>query len=279
MHSPRQLRLCLPGQARAGTSPPEMKRAVWLSWKRAARLAGRGLWLIAELLLAALTYFFWMGRVNSGSPVQRRAGWLQHSSRRALRIFGVRLQTSGPLPQPGLLVCNHLSYLDILLLAALTPCVFVAKNEVKGWPVFGWFARLAGTLFVRRRQRSDVARCLREMQPVLQSGVVLVLFPEGTSSDGRTVLPFKSSLLEPAMSQTRVGIGRVEYELPDGDAGLDVCYWGNMTLVPHVLKLLTRAQVNAALTFVTVPNEASNRKELAEQLREAISKLGCEGGM
>lgn len=80
--------------------------------------------------------------------------WLQNSSRRLLRVFRIETQFTGDIPSSGLLVCNHLSYLDIVVLAAITPCVFVAKREVKKWPVFGWFARLAGTVFVHREQRA-----------------------------------------------------------------------------------------------------------------------------
>jgi 1-acyl-sn-glycerol-3-phosphate acyltransferase len=100
-----------------------------------------------------------------------------------------------------LLVANHLSYLDIVLLSSLTPCVFVAKNEVKDWPVFGWFARLAGTVFVDRNDRRDAARANELIRSALREGALVVLFPEGTSSNGSTVLPFKSSLLQAAIGE------------------------------------------------------------------------------
>src|SRR5258708_19447854 len=146
------------------------------------------------------------------------AAWLQSSSRCLLRVFRVETQFTGNIPSRGLLVCNHLSYLDIRALAALAPCVFVAKQEVKHWPVFGWFAKLAGTVFVHREQRAQTGQTVHKIGTALQTGALVVLFPEGTSSDGRTVLPFKSSLLEPVVPQAHLlSPGLFHYKLPDAN--------------------------------------------------------------
>jgi 1-acyl-sn-glycerol-3-phosphate acyltransferase len=100
------------------------------------RAALRSLWLGGEVALA-LTRFMAVIVAHVGLPDRAaRARWLQQTCRRALRIFGIDLRVSGPVPSSGLLVCNHLSYLDILVLAATSPCVFVSKCEVKHWPVF-----------------------------------------------------------------------------------------------------------------------------------------------
>src|SRR6185436_7426012 len=107
-----------------------------------------------------------------------------------LRLLAADIGSDGPCPRDGLLVSNHLSYLDILVLATLTPAVFVSKSEVKNWPVFGWFARMAGTIFLQRTRRADVVRISEEITTVLRGGHLVVLFPEGTSSNGRQVLPF-----------------------------------------------------------------------------------------
>ena len=172
------------------------------------------------------------------------------------------------------MVCNHLSYLDILVLSALTPVVFVAKNEVKNWPVFGWFARLAGTVFVRREKRAGAGQAVDEMKTVLGSGVTVVLFPEGTSSDGQTVLPFKSSLLEPAMRQKQqLSAGFIRYELDDGDVAEEVCYWKDMTLFPHLINLLGKRGIRASVCFAEAQGGARNRKELAQQLHATVVEL------
>src|SRR5207249_11430411 len=156
----------------------------------------------------------------------------------------------GNIPSSGLLVSNHLSYLDVLVLAALSPCTFVAKREVKHWPVFGWFARLAGTVFVQRERPAQAAIAAGEIEAPLRTGVLVVLFPEGTSSGGDTILPFKSSLLEPAVQRTcPITAGLIQYELAEGDAREEVCYWRDMTMVPHLLNLLSKRSIRAFLSF------------------------------
>jgi len=188
--------------------------------------------------------------------------------------FQVETQCVGGIPTSGLLVCNHLSYLDILVLAGLTPSLFVAKSEVRYWPVFGWFARLAGTIFVNRSQPSQTAKSADEIATALRNGVLVVLFPEGTSSGGETVLLFKSALLEPATRHTHaLSVGLIAYELSDGDVSEEVCYWKDMTLVPHLINLLSRRAVRASVSFTALWQGCSNRKELARQLRFEVLRL------
>ena len=238
------------------------------------RVTGRLIWFAAEILLFLLDYLVHVA-LRPGIPhTKARAQWLQASSRRTLRILSVKIRTSGPIPTRGLIVSNHLSYLDILVLSAITPSVFVSKSEVKNWPVFGTFARLSGTLFVQRTRRSDVARLNGEISTVLDSGVPVVLFPEGTSSDGTHILPFKSSLLEPAMDQGHpVTASCIRYSLKDGQASEDVCYWGDMTLFPHLLNLLSKRRVRAHVSFAPVERSASCRKELARQLHGEVDRM------
>jgi 1-acyl-sn-glycerol-3-phosphate acyltransferase len=224
--------------------------------------------------LAGLSYVCWcVFRSNETFPAAR-ATWLHHSSRRALRIFGLEPQVSGTIPSSGLLVCNHLSYLDILVLAACAPAVFVAKREVKHWPVFGWFAILAGTIFVNREKRTQVGRLTDEIEAVLNRGVLVILFPEGTSSGGQTVLPFKSSLLEPAARQSHsLSAGLIRYALDDGDVAEEVCYWKDMTLVPHLINLLSKRQVRASVRFTQLREGSADRKQLARQLHAEVVRL------
>jgi 1-acyl-sn-glycerol-3-phosphate acyltransferase len=186
----------------------------------------------------------------------------------------MELQVTGPVPRSGLLVCNHLSYLDVIALAALTPAVFVAKREVRSWPVFGALARMAGTLFIHREMRSDTARLAPELARLLDAGALVVLFPEGTSSDGREVLPFRSSLLEAAVWRgTAVHTAYLEYELDGGDPGAEACFWGTMTLVPHLLNLLGKARVRAKVVFNEMPVRSADRKELARAAHNEVVRL------
>ncbi|MCI0746339.1 MAG: 1-acyl-sn-glycerol-3-phosphate acyltransferase [Verrucomicrobia subdivision 3 bacterium] len=242
--------------------------------KCSSRVIGRIIWLGGELVFALIT-FVALTVTQAGIPSRAvRALWLQRICQRALRIFRIRLSVVGPVPSRGLLVCNHLSYLDILVLAATTPCIFVSKCEIKRWPVFGWLASLAGTLFLRRDKRSDVVRISREMRHVMDEGGLVVLFPEGTTSDGREVLPFKSSLFELATHQPHaLSAGFVEYVLSDGDVAEEVCYWKDMTMLPHLLNLFSKGGVDAQLRFAKAPYATGNRKDLARHLHAEVLRL------
>lgn len=229
----------------------------------ARRAVLRLAWLLFELARAAFAVPFY----------EDRARWLQVCCRRLLRVFNVRLETHGPIPQRGLLVCNHLSYLDILVIGAATPSVFVSKCEVKRWPAFGWLASRAGTIFLRREKRMDVKRVIREMCAVLDNGALVVLFPEGTTSDGEEVLPFKTALFEPATANARLTAGSIEYAVRDGNVADEVCYWGDMTLVPHLLKLLGKRGVSAQVAFAPICARSAGRKELARAARAEVLRL------
>ncbi len=226
------------------------------------------------LIYAATDFAIRTLRHGGPLPLDERARWLHRSSRRALRVFAVQIVADGPRPGTGLLVSNHLSYLDILILSALVPAVFVAKSEIRSWPVFGWFGRLAGTLFVERARRNDVGRMSAEIRAVLAGGQLVVLFPEGTSWNGRELLPFRSSLLEPVVgSPYPLFIAAIGYTLADGCVENDVCYWGDMVFLPHLLRLMGRKQVLAQVRFAAIGERAADRKELARQLHRAVSEL------
>ncbi len=238
------------------------------------RIIGRCVWLGWEFTVATLDYVWNITLHRPKSLRAARAQWLQRNSRRVLRVVRVNWRVSGPIPKRGLLISNHLSYLDILVLVAITPAVFVSKREVKNWPVFGWFARLAGTLFINREKRSDVSRSKTEIEQALNDGALVILFPEGTSSNGETVLPFKTALLEPATkSEHELFVGCIRYALEDGDVVEEVCYWRDMTLVPHLINLLGKRTVHASVQFAQIHERSANRKELAQHLRAEVLKL------
>ena len=245
------------------------------SWlKHPLRVTGRLFWLGGELFLAALNYAVHCAFCPRDALSAARAAWLQNSSRRLLRVFQTETQFTGDIPSSGLLVCNHLSYLDILVLAALVPCVFVAKREVKNWPVFGWFAKLAGTVFVHREHRAQAAQTVDKIETALRTGTLVVLFPEGTSSGGESILPFKSSLLEPAARQTHpLAAGFLRYELGDGDVSEEVCYWKDMTLVPHLINLCSKRTVQASVHFNHLREGNADRKQLARQLHAEVQRM------
>ena len=210
-------------------------------------------------------------------PAKRRAAraaWLHRWCRFACLILGLRLTTSGPNPRSGLLVCNHLSYLDIIALSSLRPCVFVAKRDVRAWPLFGWLARAGGTIFVERDRRLAATTELSRIREAIESGLLVVLFPEGTSSDGATVLPFKSSLLQAAVSSgCPIAPAGITYRLARGSVANEVCYWREMTLVPHLLNLFGKRHIESTIRFSSLKPPTGDRKALARALRAEVAAL------
>ncbi|HAV62487.1 MAG TPA: 1-acyl-sn-glycerol-3-phosphate acyltransferase [Verrucomicrobiales bacterium] len=189
-------------------------------------------------------------------------------------LFGCRVTTHGRVPDHGLCVSNHLSYLDIPAYGSVAPMVFVSKADVRRWPLFGAWAAMCGTLFIKRENKGHVADVGDQMEVVLKTGVPLVVFPEGTSSGGETVLPFKSSLFQPAIDHqwpvTPMWIG---YELDNGTVAEDVAYWGDMTLLPHLFNLFTRKGVRATVAFGEPLEPGTNRKELCQRAHAAVEAL------
>lgn len=203
-----------------------------------------------------------------------RTEWLHRWCRFACRVLGIRVTTHGAMPRSGLLVCNHLSYLDIIVLSSIRPCIFVAKRDVAGWPLFGWLAHAAGTIFVDRQRPLATAFAVNRIHAAIATGLPVVLFPEGTSSDGSTVLPFKSSLLESAVQlRCPVAAGTVAYALDHGSVADEVCYWRDMTLVPHLLNLFFKREICSKCSFSYPKIRVGNRKEIARALRDEVVSM------
>jgi len=201
-------------------------------------------------------------------PDRPREHSLHHWSAWLSRRLGVKVAVEGSAPRRGLIVSNHLSYLDILVFASVVPCSFVAKREIKYWPGVGWAASLSGAIYIDRASRSATRRLQPRIAAALARGTRLVLFPEGTSGDGTTVMRFHSSLLEAAVeSRSPITAASLRYELDDGDPRLEVCYWGDMTLIPHALRLFRQREVRARVRFGTA-RIFSDRKQAARELWE-----------
>lgn len=196
-------------------------------------------------------------------------------SKRILRILNVEVTIDGPRPpEPTLLVSNHLGYLDIMLLAAEIPACFVAKAEIRSWPLAGWVCRSVSTIFVDRELRRDVVRVGSLMRTSLESGDSVLLFPEGTSTHGHRVAPFKTALLAPAASaELAVHTVAISYATRDHDAPAhhSVCWWGVAPFGGHFLGLLRLDGINAHISFGDSEHRLSDRKLLAEQLHADVS--------
>lgn len=239
---------------------------------RALRLITRGA-LACCCVLGCLADFA-IHSVVRRLDTRTRASILQRWSARLLSSIGVNIRVNGHVPERGLIVSNHLSYLDILVFSAVSACVFVSKREVKSWPGVGWISSLSGSIYIDRARRADTHSVQEEMQVPLSSGMRLVLFPEGTSSDGSRLLHFHSSLFQPAVDlKIPITAAALHYFLSDGDAAREACYWGNMTLLPHLLNLLTKKEVQARVSFSPEHMTFNHRKEAARTMQSRVEHL------
>jgi 1-acyl-sn-glycerol-3-phosphate acyltransferase len=244
----------------------------------ALRAAGRSVWFAWEVLVISLNYYLTAARAPQDRQRLARAAWLSRSSRRHLKIFSYTASVSGDIPKSGLLFINHLGYLDVLAISSVTPAVLVSKAEVRKWPLFGWFAAIAGTVFVQRERRMEVGEVNREIETALAAGALVAIFPEGTSTNGDTILPFRTSLLEPAAQGGHdITVGWLHYELEGGDARNEVCYWGDHAFLPHILHLLGTKSIHATLRFKKFQRTTDDRKLLATQLHAAVTELKALG--
>lgn len=194
----------------------------------------------------------------------------------ALPILGVHLTVRGTPPTgPFVLVSNHLSYLDILVLAGQLHAVFIAKSEVRGWPLLGALCRVVDTQFIERDRKNDILRMLETIRDVLDTGRGVVFFPEGTTSNGSGVQRFKPPLLAVAAeSGLPVAYAAVSYAVPEGSppASDSVCWWGGAGFVGHFLTVLRMPRIDATVSFGEERIQERDRKILAERLQAAVSK-------
>lgn len=191
-------------------------------------------------------------------------------------IVGLRVEVEGVPPRGAfLLVSNHVSYMDIILLATRVDAAFVAKADLRDWPVLGRAFAVADTIFIDRGRRRDVLRVMEQAGRDLQRNLGVVVFPEGTSSKGDEILRFKPSLLDfAARRDLPVHFAALSYATPDGygPPSRRVCWWGDAPFLPHFLGLLRLPSFQARLVFGDAPVHDPDRKVLAEDLRRAIAE-------
>ncbi|MET0313654.1 MAG: lysophospholipid acyltransferase family protein [Hansschlegelia sp.] len=211
----------------------------------------------------------------------------------ALRAIGVRVTVIGsPSSQrPLLIASNHSSWIDILALGSVMRLSFVAKSEIAAWPVFGWMAKLQRTIFVDRSRKTATAAVNREMAERMASGEPVVLFAEGTSSDGNRVLPFRSALLGAVQgailstggASVAVQPASIAYVrrngLPLGRRGRPAVAWyGDMEFASHLWSILTDGAIDAVVTFgeAVTADAATDRKLLARHLECESRRMTAE---
>jgi len=182
--------------------------------------------------------------------MQRRARWAQYTAKVIMACVGIRYRIEGTPPTHGLVVSNHLSYLDVLILSAAMPCFFVAKIEIGGWPIFGWAARVSGTIFLDRTSKESSMSVADLMIERLKDPIPILLFPEGTSTDGSQLLPFHPRLIDPATSTgTQITTAAVRYVIEDGTPEKELCWYGDESFLTHLLKVLGVAGFSAEMRF------------------------------
>ena len=238
-------------------------RAVW----RVLRVSGHALAGLAEIVFRF-----------PGLAQERRDQQVQVWASRALRCMGVELRVAGvpPVAGPLLLVANHISWLDIVVLHAAHHCRFVSKSDVKHWPLVGTLATGAGTLYIERTSRRDAMRVVHRMAQALQDGDILAVFPEGTTGDGSGVLPFHANLLQAAIA-AKAPVQPVALQFIDGASGLPsraVSYVGDESLPGSFWRTLCATQLRAEVAFGMVQTaDGRERRAWAHDLRAAIVAL------
>ncbi|MEO8276558.1 MAG: lysophospholipid acyltransferase family protein [Thermoanaerobaculia bacterium] len=250
--------------------------------KTAYRSLRAGFRLVAAAILTLISYLLALVARGCGIFSRRFAargqGWAyQFWSRSLCWVFSVRVAVRGTPPtRPFFLASNHLSYIDVLALGTQLPCVFVAKAEIDGWPIFGAICRSVNTIFIDRKVKRKLPQILQRIDESLAAGQGVVVFPEGTSGAGDRVMPFRSPLLEFAMNYPGgVHHAAISYRAPAGETPthLSVCWWGDMPLGAHLREFLWLPSVAATIDFGSGgegPKQADDRKKLTAELHAAV---------
>lgn len=227
--------------------------------------------LSAEFCRAALVLWLLFPRLERDDKLRQIQRWAKN----VLLILEVEVQCDGPLPAScaGLMVANHLSWLDVLVLQSQLPGVFVAKAEVRRWPLVGWMAQACATIFVERSSRQSARGMVESALAAFQQGYSVIVFPEGTSSDGSDLAHFHTNIFESAIkAQTHVQPVTLRYL--DAATGLPsdaALFIGDMTLVSSLRKVMAKSGIKTRVHLgERIPARGQNRKSLAMQAHRII---------
>ena len=233
---------------------------------------------LARALLHILVGFITILLVFPRLTKERREMRIQVWSSEMLGLIAIKLIVKGQPASNGpmLLVGNHISWLDITSLHAARYCRFVSKADIKKWPVIGTLATGVGTLFIERESRRDAMRVVHHMTERLRAGDVIGIFPEGTTSDGRSLLPFHANLFEAAIA-AGAPVQPVALDFVDqvtGQRSFAPCYVGDDTLYGSLWRTLCTSNIAVVMTF-GAPQTADgrNRREWAAALKSEIEQL------
>lgn len=231
--------------------------------------------LFCHLLWGVLLAAVWLPRLQTQQRQAVIMGW----SAGVMRILNVRLEVSGHVPGKDvtsvMFVANHISWLDVWVINSIQPVRFVAKSDVRAWPVIGWLSKKTGVIFIERERRRDTARVSGLSAQVLLGGECLCVFPEGTTTEGEHMLPFRSSLLQAAVdTQSAVWPVAVRYALADGRPNKAVAYAGETTLWQSIQAMVAQHGISAELMFLPHIPAQQDRRQMAQLAEHAVrSKL------
>ena len=247
---------------------------------RKARGTAKLFLLLLFILISYLGYFLvYLILRLFRSPIEKaRNFYMRNLSRGAAFILNIRIRTVGSPPEPPFfMVSNHLSYIDILPMFMNMRCTFVAKKEVESWPVLGFMVKTMGVIFVNRSRKRDVQRVNRKLADSLNENQGIVLFPEGTTTGGDRVLPFRSSLLDlPATERIPVYYSALQYRTgpKDPPAEETVCFYGARdSFQGHLFKLACNHRIDAVVYYGKTPVVEGDRKKLAQLLHAEVERV------
>ena len=230
--------------------------------------------VVVSLGLGMAAVFGVLERLRLSNAMDRRQRWSQFFMSRLSNALPFRITVVGQLPAtPMLWVSNHVSWTDIALLGQLTPLSFLSKSEVRGWPVAGWLAAKAGSLFIRRGA-GDSQLIREQMAHHLQHPLSLLMFPEGTTTDGRSVRTFHGRLLSAAIdSHVPLQPVAIRY-LRNGEIDTIAPFIGDDDLLSHLLRLFSHEQAEVEIHLLEpIASQAQERAVLAFRAQEAIRRV------
>ncbi len=218
-------------------------------------------------------------RLTGPDTMERRAQWIHESGVLVMKRMGIVLKVTGTPPASGLLVSNHLSYLDILIFATAVPCYLVSKVQIGRWPFFGTLARAGGTIFVDRSSRASAEAVTVQIAERLKGPVPVLFFPEGTSTDGTELLRFRSRFYTPAVdAAVPVTSAAVRYVPENGAPERDLCWFADAAFLPHIWKALGGPDFSAEVHFGE-PRIYTSRRTAADQTHEEIQAMREQGAL
>lgn len=218
----------------------------------------------AGLIIAGVIYPY-LNLMCFATEAKRKRDWLKMAWLKAFSIIiGLKVTQTGQQPiKLGLLVSNHISWLDIIVLGQFFPVYFVAKSDIKDWPVVGYLAKQGGTIFAKRGEKQRVGETAESMIWHLKQQSMVVVFPEGTTTRGDDVLPFHASLFQPALlTKAPIQVAAIQYL---GDSKGQAPFVGEDAFVPHLLKMLSLDKIEARVDFGTLINTAGKNRQLISQ--------------